>query len=675
MRRLCLLLFFLLFALIGQTQDITLLAKPYGDKIKIKAIPTSDRAWEAWKRNGLNIEQRSANSGANFISLTPQPLKTATNDEWNQLAQQVPAAAAAIEVLHRGEVNAMPVSLEERVEANQKMRYSSGFYMLITTLAPEVSALSGFQLEIPKTSGTFEYRISIPGTEIDTIIALNHNKLYSPNTLPELHGLGSDHRALFYWDHSGFFRDIANYSIDKSADGKQWIKVNKAPIFYGKATHKKASEYDYLIQYSDSLEQNYRQQQYRLRARDYFGDPIGPGTAIDVMGTDQTAPNAPTGLKCRAVAGKALIEWQMTGDEGDLAGFFVVASKNGIQGPYEKIHADLLPANTRVFVDTSNFVQSGTYYTVLATDTARNLATSSPLLLLADDTIPPEPVTNLKANIDSLGNVLLQWDHSVSNDVKGYKVFRSDFKHHEFIKVSKEPISVNAFRDKLNLRNLDREVNYTIVTIDKSYNNSLRSDTLTLMRPDTIPPTAPMLVDLKTDSGRIQLKWRPSESRDLDHYLLESNTGPGWKPVTIIPPGLSAFAVPGEIPGSLTRYRLLAVDQNALISDAENELVYQPIKAAPRVSETTIHAEYDSDKREIKLSWSAMSLDPQANILIYRAKKEGKLRLYRSVASDQTAFTDKLIEANTRYRYALKIMTANGDKSSLTAETAVKVGK
>ena len=167
---------------------------------------------------------------------------------------------------------------------------------------------------------------------------------------------------------------------------------------------------------------------------------------------------------------------------------------------------------SRDFADTTlkfNFTEPITgdhFYYKLALINKDDTVFSSPKYLFTLDQNPPAPPTKLAGICDSNGIVKLTWKKPFDKDILGYRVFPvANSTNEEFIEKTTSLSSSPNFVDSLRLDNLTSEVFYTVISVDLNYNQSFKSDTILILKPDTIAPIPCVITGLKNRSRNREL--------------------------------------------------------------------------------------------------------------------------------------------------------------------------
>lgn len=142
---------------------------------------------------------------------------------------------------------------------------------------------------------------------------------------------------------------------------------------------------------------------------------------------------------------------------------------------------------------------------------------SSMVNIRIDDVTPPPPPLNLSGRADSL-RVLLQWEQEDTEDLKGYNIFRSPKSEGEFVPVNTDLIPAERSSYSETLQN-PGPYYYRVEAEDHTGNKSL-SEMAFVDAQDVFPPSQPLDLAIKSDTGRFYLTWRENEELDLGGYLL-----------------------------------------------------------------------------------------------------------------------------------------------------------
>lgn len=302
------------------------------------------------------------------------------------------------------------------------------------------------------------------------------------------------------------------------------------------------------------------------------------------------------------------------------------------------------------------------FYYKIATLNKDDTVYSTPYYFFTLDQEPPSKPLGLNGKVDSLGVVSLTWERGAENDLKGYRVFRANSTKEEFVEKTNFLLKEVAFSDTLALDNLTSEVYYFIQVVDNNFNNSISSDTLLLLKPDTIAPSQPLISDIQLINNSLKINWLNSESSDLHQSHLIRFSGNNvdtlvdWKSKDLF-----AFLDSILIEGKHYKYKIVSFDKagNSAIS-RDYDIFFEPGFRKP-IKE--FKATVDKKNNKILLTWNKPN-DEIYSYQILRKKADGTfLHLKTITDSNQLLYEDKNISLNNLYFYSIKYINSQGIQS------------
>lgn len=353
----------------------------------------------------------------------------------------------------------------------------------------------------------------------------------------------------------------------------------------------------------------------------------------------------------------------------------VLMRSDSLLSGYTFVDQHTLKANeTKVSFETTSSLLSGdrNYFKVFALSPDNDTAYSTPYYYFTLDQEPPEKVTNLKGIIDSSGHVTLSWVKPKDNDLLGYRVYRANLKSEEFVEKTKSLKMETTFLDTLNLNTLSNDIYYFVVAVDQNYNNGPNSDTVLVVKPDTIPPSQPFIISIRKSGMNIDMEWQNSTSKDVERsYLLrqtdlKTDTVLRWKRDEYTRFLDSTFTFSKNI-----KYSIVSFDgsRNKAQSD-ERSLFIEP---GYRPALTDVKANANRVSKLVEISWTK----PQTEVFqyfIYRRKSEGTFHLIATVSSASVPgmnYQDKTVSISNEYEYLIQYQSLDGYRS--LKHEAVKV--
>lgn len=667
--------------------EIKIIGKSYGDSIVLRFAPSIALAWKQSFRTGYIIQRKkvdlnNTNSKENFVSLPNMPIRAWTLEEMKLgLPKDNKFAAIAAQCLYgkefklnmqsgiNGTVTDKAVELESR--------YS--FALFAADNSPMVAEAIGsrFTDKSVKKGESYLYRIFRSSESasdyyrMDTAYFFINVEKKSELSLPfDFKAEENENLIELSWLKDTLYHTYSGYYIERSDNnGNSFQRRNKMPIISPKPF--KAEKEDTRIFYYDSIPVNYKLYKYRIIGINAFGEESQPSEILSVMGRDKTPPSSPQILEAKSwKTDKIMVKWKMPDKKDkDLNGFFIRRGIN-VNGPYQIINDKMLSKETKEFVDEKPFTDANNYYQIVAVDTANNSSFSLTKMATIIDTIPPSPPNNLIGNINSRGVVNISWNPPKENDVLGYRVLFANSKEHHFIQCSKNLIKDTVYIDTLNLKTLTKSIYYRVIAVDRNYNPSDFSEILKLQKPDVIPPSSPVILNYFIKDSLISIEWIKSSSEDVSKYfLMKRIAGKDWTKADSCSEEkrINPFIDKKIISGNKYQYNIVAADESGLKSESSNTIEISYKKNEIRKIESKYFSLIPIPKENIlKLSWEKLSLNEDAELLIYKAVNGSAFQQIASVAKAALFFKDKMLPSNNKYEYMVKAKFKDGTESNFS---------
>ena len=208
---------------------------------------------------------------------------------------------------------------------------------------------------------------------------------------------------------------------------------------------------------------------------------------------------------------------------------------------------------------------------------------------------------------------------------------------------------------------------YTIVAVDKRYNNSEYSEVLELKKPDIIPPSAPIFKKYNVSNNGVRLSWILSASDDVaKHQLYRKNKSNDseWVLVFETNDTLSSYEDISVAAATKYTYKIQAKDERGLISaDSPSITVETPSNTEDKVIKG-LNAVVNREQNSITLSWRKLPEEIK-ELVIYKAKKEKTPATWRQLPAKLTEVIDKNISPSNIYIYQVRPVYANGSYGKL----------
>ena len=684
---------------------LAVIARSYGDSVRLRWGPGNYAVWEAMLERGVTVTRYQLAKDGDLLPLSVRRVGVPVGNNPHRAAPVAAFEAAGATddyVAIGGQAiygeSFLPAASEDGTSAeytetliNQvkesENRYSFGLFAADRSWrAARLMGLALTDDDVDPTA-TYLYRVAPVArvADLDTLrrgfTSIEVANAAPPIKIPDLRASFDNRRVLLSWDLAISGQYYTSYDLERSRDGLTYEQTNDLPLLPVVEPGRKQ-----IALLVDSLPQNNVPYFYRVVGLTPFGTPGPPSDPVTGMGLDPQTEAVPTlsGI-LDTDEGGAQIGWNYPAGEASLAGFVVLRSNRSL-GPYEPI-SDLLPADARFFVDPAPLPVN--YYRVEARDEYGRAQTTFARLHQLDDETPPAVPTGLRGVILKDGQVILTWDENTEPDLLGYRIWLANSLTDEFTLMSNQVLTGNSYVGETTLNTLSRNLYAKINALDQRGNPSALSEAYTLVRPDTIAPSAPVLVSVTQEPDSIVLTFRQSRDPDLRHNLLQRRPAAAaetaWETVRTYAPtegGLRRYVTADQPVGVPFRYRLLAEDLSDLQTPSRSVEAVRPDNfIRPGVERIAV----SPDRREkvVRLNWTYAPADGQfTHFDVYRAVPGGATRRVGRVGAAEAtpgrrgalafSFTDgRSLQRDTQYEYRIKAVYQNGAASPLSEPVAV----
>lgn len=604
------------------------------------------------------------------VLLTPVPLKPGPAEEWITFAQQDDNAAILAQALFGKPV----INKDEKknvasvLSKNEDLKQRFAFGLIAADRSFNAAQLAGLGLidSTVEPGEKYLYRIytAIPPDQLKTDTASIYIGLQDQQPLPVPKDLFIDTRdktATLSWNFNLLKQVYNAYYVERSGDGKTFAKISDLPVVNLTQKLDKAAP----AFYSDTLPQYNKPYYYRIVGVSSFGEEGPPSAVVKTIGKPSYAavPNISTAT---VLSDKETeIEWSFDPDATSWVDHFELNHATRARGPFKVVN-DKIAAEKRKINFTKLAVTN--YFTITAVDKNGKQTTSFPYLVQPVDSIAPAPPAGLTGAIDSTGMLTLRWKANKEPDVMGYQVLKRNLDGEALMIATPKPFAQTIFTEKVNMESLNQEVQYAVVALDKRANQSEPSRVIKVQKPDKIAPAAPLFSDYKIAKDKVILQWIPSSSKDATIHKVyrkevQNKRKGDWSLVKEINDRALTSCTDYIEPGKTYAYLLIAVDKSNNESPASNALTLTvpPVLLKPAINH--IQAEANRDERQIKIAWK---YDERGIVEqeIYKAAGGTPVSLWKVVAADQRAITDKDIAPGNVYKYAVRAIFKDGGISS-----------
>jgi len=644
-------------------------------RIEVKFIPSSKEQMQLGLNNGYVIE-RSEGKSSTFLPIAT--IRSYTKAQWEDLIKLEEDTSIksrlemVMDILFAPKGNDGPISLEDGIgelkEARNKEGLAFGIYIMAALQSMKgAEALGlGFTDKNIKEGSSYKYRIRMSEkSNISGETEVNASKILVTNGI-KIDVFPGEHKISFAWTPSP---NIAGYLVERAeGNSNKFTSLTNMPFY---DTRSAGFEGKSNGAFSDDSVINYRIYKYRFYGFTPFGEKLKIAE-VTGMARDFTAPEAPLLLSPKHLkSSQVKLTWKQPDEAKDIKGYLIGRS-NKDSGAFNLLHTKLLSPTTRTYTDTTVVLNGTNYYVVYVFDTAGNMNASYPAYVMLIDSTPPSIPEWISGKMDSNGVVTLKIKPGKENDLKGYRVYKSNAEDHEF-SVFKEDFKTDkfdstvltySFIDSSTLHSLTPAIYYKIRALDYQFNQSDFSMILKVKRPDIIPPVSSQISDVVVHHNKVQLNFIPGTSEDMIAQLLyrKMDTVNAWSQLAILPKTYTQYEDTMVLPGHIYYYTIRALDDDSLFSEEATPVFAKPYDNGIRPGVTNLKA--DTTEGGIRLKWQYINNSAEVVFAIYKRLPNGQLQWY--VQTSNREYFDKQYLPGTTY--AIKVLTEDGGKSKMSEE-------
>ncbi len=660
-----------------ESPAVKVIARSLPNKVMLRWAVDQPLDWKKANEYGFLIER--ATISRNDVAVVPiereqlvsVPLKPRPLEEWEALATKDQYAAVIAQSLFGDSFETtVPGSKMGGVFAvNDELEQRFTFALVAAEQNYEAAKLAGWGYEdtLVKKGEKYLYTISVAVPE-EKKLEIEKGTVYaSPDMYEELPkpiglmGVFGDRHVNLSWNFGLLQSLYSNYIVERSKDNKTYEQLNGQPIF--NAQQPKNSK-DISIFYMDSIPNN-EPYFYRVTGKTAFGER-GPSSEPLTGRAEESLGFVPRIYQKEIPKeNKVILFWEFKEEGNRLISKFQLRKADTNKGPFVTVK-DNIPVTDRKTEYEGLGVSN--YFTIVAIGKNGIESESYPSLVQPIDSVPPAPPTGATGVMDTTGVVKLSWTKNIEEDMRGYRIFKSNNPKLEFTEVTKESFKNETYIDTVPVADLNRKIYYKFQAEDQRYNRSKFSEILVVRKPDVIPPSPPVLTKYKVTEKGIQLYWIPSSSQDVMSHIVYRKKGTeeekGWEKIneSNIKKDTS-FLDTKELLRDVYAYTIVAKDSTGLESNPSNPTTVVWDGTVLKEDDIRFSGIVDRELRFIKLSWKIKKEDV-LEYRLYRSINGKALQLYKIFNKKNTGYTDVGLEINTEYVYGLQLIR-NGGKTSI----------
>lgn len=676
------------------------------DSVLIRWAPNEKSVWKKGLTNGYKISRYVYSYGD---SIPPNALSTlvvldslilpADTSVWSEMMDtlgdaHIELAGGAIfgdsleitlgDTSELMQAHHMDSELETRYQMNMLASEFSFFAAHLSGLAfIDTTAVEGEK---------YVYMVELYGDSVDQIIAKGITRINCEDTsfmlpVPEIMlSLGKGGFVTLGW--KGYVNTYIRYEVQRSENGENFNWVSEMPSLNSAISEKFEDRFMYL----DTVGQIDHTYIYRVRGVDAFGRNSAWSDTVNVLNRPNPVGIIPSLDSLIIVDNESVdIFWSYpSAYNEEIEGFEVLRAIRDA-GPYEVVSGEILLSPVmRTWEDTSPGRVN--FYKIKVYDIYGYQTECWSHLAQLTDTIPPGKPSGTTGICDNLGIVTVSWLSNTEDDVAGYRVFFSNQDTLYYTQVTLTPVQDTFFQYELDLETLESETWVSVRAVDYNGNLSDFSDPALVNLPDLIGPSPAVITRSGTQEGINRIYWTPSESSDIDKYLIKRRKlgEPEWVTLAVVShsPGNKNYIDTVSNGRQAYEYTVEALDMTGNGS-LSNVAVLQglspqwPVVDSIDIAVVNGTGPWLNKKIGIAIGWDYGVIKELVGFKIYRSKDgEGYVQYvvynleeaqgeYDSVASSipvdgEYWFVDHKVKHTHRYRYKVVALFEDGTTSPMS---------
>jgi len=387
-------------------------------------------------------------------------------------------------------------------------------------------------------------------------------------------------------------------------------------------------------------------------------------------------PQPPTELKAETDDGTIKLTWKYppwAGSYKDLAIQYFLYRKVGDSEFARVEHKPIIRDDYTPSEYSDLWLKNGveySYYVIAVDPIGLQSQPSAVITAVPVDNKPPALPQNL--NVESGdGVVAMSWNMSLELDVDGYFVYRSVGLDKEFMKLNSKLVAVNIpiYFDSTISNGV--QYFYAVSAIDKSGNESERSNPIATIGEDKTPPQPPTNLTFNITRRILKLIWSPSQSKDVAGYYIYRGLADDIQPKINHEPFVdtvfadSGYQAEGMTPGKKFWVSVTAADRSRNESEKVTLEIIVPDDEPPLPPQSFIAENHEGRYVRISCNGSA-SLDV-AVYKIYRTENGGEFQLIKEFNRAPFVLNDSAVTKGIANIYYAAAFDSAGNESELSA--------
>ena len=632
--------------------------------IELRWAPVTPDTWRIGMTHGYILERFTIMKDSEILSpeeiskehkVISGAFKPVPMEDWEPYAEDKYMAIAA-ECIYGEEEKTSVMSPQMVYELNLRRQQRFSFALFTADMSTMVAQMSGLAYSDKQVirGEKYLYKVYVNDTiPQDTAMVYLDASVPSPLfRIPKPEVRWSNRFAEVKIDLSLLEGAFTSYIVERSEDnGKTFTSLSDVPSL----SIDPAEDISRSIFIPDSLKDNDTKYIYRVYGIDCFGRRSEPAETDEGHGV-MPLTGFPHITRCEVEDNnRVAIDWVFPDSLNLSTMGFRVYKQSGPKSRLKMIYEGN-DSKERHFVDRLPGMTNYYKVSVYNHETENLMPLVSYAALV--DSFPPMAPMGLEGVIDTTGLATIRWHSNNESDLAGYRVYTANRETDTYSLLTPDMMTDTVFSYNVSLNTLTHEIFFRVRAVDKRDNHSAPSQSIMLMRPDTIAPVAPVMKSALTHRGKASLQWVCSSSDDvIRHYILRKQThADKYDTIAVMIDKQTSFDDKSASEGLNYIYAIFAEDSSGNISEMSSIYYRAEEQTADRVK---VKCRQSAEGNN--LTWSVESKHQIVEYIV--SKSEDDAPLVPVTRTTKKEYTDTDIKLGHKYSYAIQLVFDDGTES------------